>query len=56
MKKECLTIIELEEKIFILQTHMIALGKSKGLTNPETIKCSQDLDTLLNKYQKIKLK
>ena len=56
MKNEDVTIIELEGKILILQTQMIALGNSKGLTNPETIKCSQELDTLLNKHQKIKLK
>lgn len=56
MKNESLTIIELEEKIFILQTHMIAIGKLKGLTHNDTIKCSQELDTLMNEYQKINFK
>jgi len=56
MKNEGSTIIELEEKIFILQTRMITTGKSKGLNHPNTIKLSQELDILLNVYQKNKLK
>lgn len=54
MQKEDLSIIELEEKIFSLQTHMIAVGIVKGLAHPDTIECSQELDILMNKHLKIK--
>ncbi|MFE8699759.1 Spo0E family sporulation regulatory protein-aspartic acid phosphatase [Cytobacillus sp. FJAT-54145] len=30
---------------------LIKTGLTKGLTSPETLKISQDLDSLLNKYQ-----
>ncbi|AZV41706.1 aspartyl-phosphate phosphatase Spo0E family protein [Peribacillus asahii] len=47
-----LSLQELEYKIDVLRTHMIAIGKSKGLNHPNTIKFSQELDSLLNVYQK----
>ncbi|MFB5282562.1 Spo0E family sporulation regulatory protein-aspartic acid phosphatase [Peribacillus sp. Hz7] len=51
-----LSLQELEYRIDVLRTHMIAIGKSKGLNHPNTIKFSQELDSLLNVYQKNKLK
>ncbi|WP_245980305.1 aspartyl-phosphate phosphatase Spo0E family protein [Peribacillus asahii] len=51
-----LSLQELEYKIDVLRTLMIAVGKSKGLNHPSTIKFSQELDVLLNVYQKNQLK
>lgn len=45
---------KLENKINLLRIHMISTGLSKGLNHPNTIKCSQELDDLLNKYQQIR--
>jgi stage 0 sporulation regulatory protein len=56
MKPLILSLKEMEYKIDILRTHMIAIGKLKGLTHPDTIQSSQELDFLLNQYQKIKSK
>ncbi|MGE7667417.1 aspartyl-phosphate phosphatase Spo0E family protein [Ureibacillus composti] len=50
------SISDLEDIIFNLQARMINLGMIKGLTHPETIKCSQELDTVLNNLQSIKSK
>ncbi|MDT8860753.1 aspartyl-phosphate phosphatase Spo0E family protein [Alkalihalobacillus sp. MEB130] len=47
-------IIELEYKIDTLRIHMIQLAQSNGFNHPDTIKCSQELDVFLNKYQKLK--
>ncbi|WP_079529178.1 MULTISPECIES: aspartyl-phosphate phosphatase Spo0E family protein [Halobacillus] len=35
------------------RVEMIELGMEKGLTNKEVIKCSQQLDELLNVYSKV---
>jgi len=35
---------------------MVQLGEEKGLTNEETVTCSQELDQLLLVYQKQRLK
>lgn len=51
-----LSLQELKYRIDVLRTHMIAVGKSKGLNHPNTIKFSQELDVLLNVYQKSQLK
>lgn len=40
-------------KISILRTIMIYKVKTKGITHPETVKSSQALDTVLNRYQRI---
>lgn len=45
--------IELEERYIYLQNRMISLGMRKGLTHQETLKCSQELDAVLNKIQMI---
>ena len=51
--------VEDEEKLLLYITlkreEMIKLATSTGFTSDETIKCSQDLDLLLNKYQRIKV-
>ncbi|MDG5785903.1 aspartyl-phosphate phosphatase Spo0E family protein [Evansella sp. AB-P1] len=51
MEKEYLKI-ELEYKIETFRICMIFLAQSKGFNHPDTIKCSQELDVLLNKYQR----
>lgn len=38
----------------LLRNKMITIGNLKGLNHPDTLKCSQELDKLLIKYQKIK--
>ncbi|RUL47452.1 aspartyl-phosphate phosphatase Spo0E family protein [Lysinibacillus antri] len=45
----------MKSKYFKLQAQMINVGIVKGLTHPETIKCSQELDMLINQFQKINL-
>ncbi|MFA9556679.1 aspartyl-phosphate phosphatase Spo0E family protein [Evansella sp. AB-rgal1] len=55
MKKSAL-IIELEFKIDTLRIQMMKLAQSKGFNHPDTIKCSQELDVFLNKYQGLKSK
>jgi stage 0 sporulation regulatory protein len=47
--------VELENKIKMLRALMITTGKFKGLNHPETIKCSQELDMILNKYHHLKI-
>lgn len=42
--------ITIEKKIQILRTQLINVGMEKGLTHPNTIQISQDLDKLLNEY------
>ncbi|NEU32020.1 aspartyl-phosphate phosphatase Spo0E family protein [bacterium LRH843] len=32
---------------------MIKIGIEKGLCNKETVKCSQELDELLNQYRRV---
>lgn len=49
-----LSIYHLEAEISLLRMEMISTAKLKGLEHPDTIKCSQALDILLNRYQKIK--
>jgi len=53
---EVLSLKELEYRIDAVRTHMIVVGKLKGLGHPDTIKSSQELDILLNEYQKVKAK
>ncbi|MED1472399.1 aspartyl-phosphate phosphatase Spo0E family protein [Bacillus salipaludis] len=49
LKKEVLANIELKRK------EMIVFAQKVGYTNERTVKCSQDLDMYLNKYQLILL-
>ncbi|KAA9013565.1 aspartyl-phosphate phosphatase Spo0E family protein [Niallia endozanthoxylica] len=52
MKTKVLSLKDLEYQIDTLRTQMINIGIMKGLTHPETIKLSQELDILLNQHQK----
>jgi len=40
-------------KIKVKKRVMYSKAKQYGLTNPIVVNCSQELDTLLNKYQEI---
>lgn len=40
-------------KIKLKQQDMYKKAKSFGMTHPSVIRCSQELDTLLNQYQGI---
>lgn len=41
-------------KISIKRRALIEVANLKGLTNKETVECSQELDILINSYFKIK--
>ncbi|MBM7661314.1 hypothetical protein JOC85_002086 [Bacillus mesophilus] len=41
---------QLAEAIQVKRDEMIQIGLSKGLRNEETVRCSQELDRLLNMY------
>ncbi|RHW40163.1 aspartyl-phosphate phosphatase Spo0E family protein [Lysinibacillus yapensis] len=41
------------DQIVELQKHLIEVGTSKGLDHPETLKCSEEMDRLLNKFRSI---
>ncbi|MDN4495615.1 aspartyl-phosphate phosphatase Spo0E family protein [Ureibacillus aquaedulcis] len=56
MSKETMSLLDLENAIVTLQSRMIDIGLSKGLTHPETVKCSQELDIVLNHFQKLNSK
>ncbi|MGO4889935.1 Spo0E family sporulation regulatory protein-aspartic acid phosphatase [Anaerobacillus sp. MEB173] len=43
---------EIISNINELRTTMIKIGETKGLNNPETVACSQELDRLLINYQR----
>lgn len=43
-------------EIVLKRQKMVQLGEEKGLTNEETVTCSQELDQLLLVYQKQRLK
>lgn len=53
--KESLYLNDLFKNINTLRRQLILLGKNKGLTNPDTIKCSTELDELILTFQKHKL-
>lgn len=44
----------LENDIQSLRSQMMVTVKEKGTNHPDSIKCSQQLDILLNKYQCLK--
>ncbi|WP_096200255.1 aspartyl-phosphate phosphatase Spo0E family protein [Bacillus sp. FJAT-45350] len=54
MTNQKVVIIKLENTIHSLRNRMISTGMKKGLTHPETIKYSRQLDEYLNKYDRIK--
>ncbi|WP_275579656.1 aspartyl-phosphate phosphatase Spo0E family protein [Lysinibacillus composti] len=43
--------LELEKKFHSLQKRMISFGMRKGFTHPDTIKCSKELDVVINQIQ-----
>jgi stage 0 sporulation regulatory protein len=43
---------EMEEQIRKKREQMIEIAKQHGFTNEKTLKSSQELDNLLNKYQR----
>lgn len=47
---------QFEEAINDKKAEMINLGMGKGLQNEETIYCSQELDKLLNDYNRLLMK
>ena len=53
MGKLAISLLDLEYEIQALQNRMINIGLSKGLTHPDTVKCSQELDVVLNTFQQI---
>lgn len=48
--------VDLIKKIRVKQEEMIKIGSQKGLSSPEVIKCSEELDQLINAYMKSKIK
>ncbi|TDL74323.1 aspartyl-phosphate phosphatase Spo0E family protein [Neobacillus sp. YX16] len=50
-----MNIVDLEEAINEKRNEMIKIGMTKGLSNKETIACSQELDNLLNEYRRLTL-
>lgn len=56
MKTEVLSFEELEYKMEVLKTCMITTGKLKGLSHPDTIKLSQELDVIMHKRYGTELK
>ncbi|KAF0817354.1 MULTISPECIES: aspartyl-phosphate phosphatase Spo0E family protein [unclassified Cytobacillus] len=49
------TIQKLHYDIDVLRKKMISVGKNKGLSHPETLMYSVELDKLINKVQRSKL-
>ncbi|MGG0283871.1 aspartyl-phosphate phosphatase Spo0E family protein [Peribacillus butanolivorans] len=52
LKTAVLSLNEMKSNIDCLRAHLIEIGTLKGLSHPETIKSSQELDKWLYKYQK----
>ena len=56
MKTKILCLKKLLDQINSLKSHLVETANLKGFTHSDTIKISQELDILLNKYQKNKYK
>ncbi|MEC1522603.1 aspartyl-phosphate phosphatase Spo0E family protein [Neobacillus niacini] len=52
MRKTCKGTKNLLMKINRLRKKMICIGMAKGLSHPETLKYSEELDELIYKFQK----
>ncbi|WP_209124415.1 aspartyl-phosphate phosphatase Spo0E family protein [Alkalihalobacillus sp. BA299] len=50
------TVERLKEEIEQKKMEMISTAENKGMTSLETLHCSQELDKLIYKFQKIALK
>ncbi|MED1201971.1 aspartyl-phosphate phosphatase Spo0E family protein [Heyndrickxia acidicola] len=48
-----LETINLRNQISQLRSEMIMVGQKKGLSHPETIECSQELDKLIIKFERL---
>jgi hypothetical protein len=48
-----LDTINLRNQISHLRSEMIMVGQKKGLTHPETIERSQELDKLIFKFERL---
>ncbi|MGE7666676.1 aspartyl-phosphate phosphatase Spo0E family protein [Ureibacillus composti] len=42
---------DIEKKFNSLQKRMISYGMQKGFTHPDTIRCSKELDAVINQIQ-----
>lgn len=56
METEILCLKDLLGQIDVLKARMIEIADLKGFNHHDTIKISQELDVLLNKYQKMRSK
>nr|WP_205317693.1 aspartyl-phosphate phosphatase Spo0E family protein [Oceanobacillus zhaokaii] len=45
---------DLQKRIEYLRKKMMQIAENKGLTDTESVKVSQELDILLNHYEKMK--
>ncbi|MDN7242292.1 aspartyl-phosphate phosphatase Spo0E family protein [Planococcus sp. N028] len=54
ISEESKFLISLKIKIDSLREKLIAVGLLKGLSHPDTIKISQELDEWLDRYQNFK--
>jgi hypothetical protein len=52
MNKILLELLLLK-RIDVMKKRMIDNAKSTGINSPETLRCSQELDILLNRYRKL---
>lgn len=50
MRKNSNATNDLFLKINIFRNKMICIGEIKGLSHPDTLRCSQELDDLIYKY------
>lgn len=55
-KEELLNTKKLEVRIKTLKQYMISTAYAKGFNHPQTVKISQELDEVLNKYQSVNSK
>jgi len=55
VETELLSVAELEDRMVRLQTQMIDVGMVKGLSHPDTVRCSQELDVVIHHIQMLKL-
>jgi len=53
LSEYCMSPHEMIEEIKLKRELMIKSANTLGFTNEETIKCSQELDELINKYHRM---
>lgn len=47
------TVKRLKEEIEQKKKEMVHIAENKGMASPETLHCSQELDNLISKFQRI---